>query len=402
MKKIDLLGLSVVTAALIMTGCSSDSDDAATSGPTAPTDVTAKIDVNLTTTQNAIALVTNGIGLFSNAKIAAMKADVKAKALALKDSGGNGGSWSFDCQVSGTRANSWESTWSNNPDGSWSNTYSETYTAKNCEDNASTTVNGEAVNLYKENGTRTYTNSDEYDAGGDLTTSSYSSADNFTHSCEHNETLTSRTYKTTVSLSNSFSVDGIVPLLSADAPAFSQSTQIVGTSGDVDVNSTGSTIAGWEDAYNISMSQEGLQDGTYDKDSANGFAANYDINATGDKVLFYSDSYSNYVEEHTSDGANESNTTISGTRGNTCLGGSATFATTLIIQENQVDYLDGNDNPGNNVLPYSGVVTLSAVGTATLTFDNNTTHSDANLTAGDESAVYTRWLALSVGTCALQ
>lgn len=401
MKKIDLLGLSVVAAALIMTGCSSDSDDAATPGPTAPTDVTAKIDVNLTTTQNAIALVRNGIGLFSNAKIAAIKADVKAKALALKDSGGNGGSWSYDCQISGSTGNVWSSEWSNNPDGSWSNTNSATYTAKNCVDNYSGTVNGEAVNLYKENGTRTYTNSDEYDASGNLTTISNSSADNFSYSYEHNETLTSRTYTNTLSTSFIDIADGIVPMISADAPAFSHSAKLIGTNDQVDINSTGSTIAGWENAYNFSMSNEGLQDGTYDIDSANGFVANYDINATGDKVLTYSDSYNNYVEEHTSDGANESNTTISGTRGNTCLGGSATFATTLIIQENQVDYLDGNDNTGNNVLPYSGVVTLSAVGTATLTFDNNTTHSDANLTAGDESAVYTRWVDLAVGTCAV-
>lgn len=397
MKKIEIVGLSVVSAALLLTGCGSSSDSK--SSPTAPSDVTAPLAMDLNATKNVMALATQGIGIFrASSKVSAIAENVKTKALAISDAGGDSGTETFDCTVSGTRTQSWNTSWSET-DAGWSETVSETTTYNHCVDNYNTTINGEDTNLRTYNGSSTYSRTGEYDNVEDVSKMSISGSDNYTETYESNETLTSRTRTSTGTINLNEEADGTW-LMSTSEPAYNFSIALNITDNSTDVNSTGSTVGGEEVIYALTMTSEGLQDDTYGKDTANGFYSAYDINSSGDKVLMYSDYFGNYMEEYTSDGANEHNMTVTGTRGSTCLGGSVTVATNLTIQENQQDYQDENNNTGSSVLPYSGVITLTGTGASMITFDHNeTNNTSATVSIDDVNTTFGTWGTLADGPC---
>ena len=133
---------------------------------------------------------------------------------------------------------------------------------------------------------------------------------------------------------------------------------------------------------------------------ANGFWAYYDTNASGVESLNGFDYYNDFKLEADMSGSEE-NLSISGTMGTTCLGGTMTFATNPVVQQNQDDYFDGDDSHGSNVLPYTGVFSVSGGGhSATVTFEHNASnYTTATIAAPDGNATYDRWSDLAVGAC---
>ncbi len=399
MKKIELLGLSAVTAALIMTGCSSDSDNKS-SIPSAPAEATTPLEINTTTVQNVMALLQNGGG----GPMSSQLAKIQAKVAALKASGNENSTDSYNCDISGTWTSTYTASWSDSPDGSWSSTYAYTDTYNNCIDNYSGTNDvGDELNMRVQSGTYSWVNTGEYNSDTNRSKDSWSGTSNIVTSYENNETSASKVYTSADSYSGSREADG--DYVYASNVSYSSSSFISGEYKRVDTNTTGDTVYGYRYVYgNYKTSNEETMDyniGEYvhSKLTADGHYTNYDTNSSGE-YLDYSHYFKNFVMESTSDGANENNMSANGTIGDTCLGGSVTLSTAPVIQENQIDYLDGSEATGLNVLPYAGGASMTGSTTAAISFAaDDTNHTSATVTIGETNTTYVRWSDLAVGDC---
>ena len=411
MKNLELLGLSVVAAALIMTtGCSSSDDSSSpASGPSAPSEIGAAMDMNGTSAKNAIYAIKDGNASPAARRAARRAASAKRKA-AHRVSGINGsgsGSYTYDCDISGSYTYSYSEknvgdTY--NSDGtSWSDDYTESDNFNNCMDENSNNVNGEPTNIEVRNGTLSYTYHDEYNADSNKSTELYSETKNYTRSYENNETnnSTSKVYTYNRSLIENSYWDGVwnQDRVSAEA-TWNDTGSENGEYSKVDTNSTGSRISGYKEVYgNLSASEEGVQDDSHGKYTANGFYAQYDINASGEWELNEGQNYNNFSMKY-SDAGNENNISISGGYGDECLGGTVTFNTNPGIQENQDDYLDGDGSTGDNVLPHAGAITMTGTSTASVAFtSDDTNHTSALLNVDGADTNVTRWSELSVRHC---
>ena len=411
MKNMELLGLSVVAAALIMTtGCSSSDDSSSpASGPSAPAELSSPMEMNGTSAKNAMYGLKNNASPAA-ARRAASKAEFAALAASRVASGGDSGTDTYNCGVSGTYTYSYSSSYTGNPgstDGSsWSDDYSQTYTANNCVDNYSSSIsNGEPVNLQTDNGTGGYSYHNEYNADTNISKHSYSSSDNYTTVYENNETgmeSVSRTRTNTRTRSNYSEQKGQGWTGSAEATWKSNWTRS-GERSSVDVNSTGSKFYGYKKVWgNQSGSEEGVQDDSNGKFTQNGFYAYYDMNDSGEWNYVRGSNYVNFVTVY-SDAGNESNITLNGGYGDDCLGGTVNFTTSTLIQENTVDYQSTDATAtGDEILPYTGKLTMSGTSTATVTFkhdESNNTSATLNVNDSDETPDPVRWNQLAVQNC---
>lgn len=400
MKKVELLGLSAVTAALIMTGCSSDDDK---SGATAPSEISGVVEMNATSAKNAIYALTDG-GASMTARRAARQA-LAAKLAPAQASGSDNASYTYDCDISGSYSYTYASNYTGNYGSgeSWSNDYAYSYKYNNCVDNYSSTITidgvAEPVTQRSYNGTYSYTGHNEYNADTNMSKDSYSSSDNYTQSYEHNETSTSRLYTYNTTYSSTGESEGEGWSGSADA-TFKYTWSDNGEYSRLDTNSTGSLRYGYKYIYgNQTGSEEGVQDYSHGTYTENGFYANYDINDSGEFEFDYGYNYDHFTMTY-SEAGNESNNTVSGGYGDECLGGTVTFATAPVVQENQADYFDGDDSTGGNVLPYAGGVTMTGTSTASVAFtSDDTNHTSALLSVGGSDENLTRWSDLAVQNC---
>lgn len=402
MKYVGLIGLSVVAATFIMSGCGDDSS----SGPSAPADLTSLTEVNVSSVQNAIAF----LGWFSPMsasapktkaaeQIAAIKTEIATKIATIKDSGGDSYSYTYDCSISGTWGYSYKSTYDYKTDGSWTETYTSTYQANNCVDNYSGTVNSEPVNRYFQNGNNSYSRSATYNSDANMSNETWQWSDNYSYGYDNNGTKTSRTYTYQSNGNETWSADGEY-FDATGNPSFTDTWNYVGTRKRVDVNSSGAVNGGERDVFNEHNTWSGTQDGNYGKRTMHGFYAEYSTDSAGVETITGGEYFDNFVMEYTTSG-NETNATISGKAGSLCLGGSMNFSTSPIIQQNQVDYMNDLNNTGGDVLPYAGVLTMKGDGgTGTVTFAADATmHTSATVVAPDGNATFGRWSTLAVGAC---
>ncbi len=404
MKKVELLSLSAVTAALIMTGCSSDDNNKG--GAIPPSEISGVVEMNATSAKNAIYALTNG-GASMTARRAARQA-LAAKLAPALASGSDNASYTYDCDISGSYSYTYASSytgepWNSGNGESWSNDYAYSYNYNNCVDNYSTTITIDGVNepvtQRTYNGTYAYTGHSEYNADTNMSKDAYSGSDNYTDARENNETLTSRVYTYNTTYSSTGESEGEGWTGSADA-TYKYTWKQNGEYSRLDTNSTGSIRDGYKYVYgNQSGTDEGVQDyssGTY---TENGFYTRYDVNASGELEFDYGYNFDHFTMTY-SEAGNESNNTVSGGYGDECLGGTVTFATAPVVQENQADYFDGDGLTGSNVLPYAGGVTMTGTSTASVAFtSDDTNHTSALLSVDGSDENLTRWSDLAVQNC---
>lgn len=402
MKKMNLLGLSVVTAALVMTGCSSDSDDTTTSsGYTPPAAVTAPLEMNLSNVQNSVALLNSIMNSMSvNPKIAAKQAALTAKVAAVKTlAAAPNVATAYDCSISGT----WTITdeYVSVPDdgfGGWSDTWSLAVNYDNCVDNTSILVDGVELNTVTSTGNWSYNQAYGYNGETNLTYQNNSYVDNFKQVYETNLTagdMTSRTYNYNSSGSWNTSADGMLTIV--EAPAYYESDTYKGTESMTDTNSSGHAINGWRNVGDEAYSSAASQDGSHGEMNGDGFYAEYESNAT-DETLVYSTYLDNFAMTFANEN-NETNSTVDGTVGHICLGGSTTFDTVVTVQSNESEYWSDQNMTGPEVLPHDGNVTLTGSTSATLgftTYDNSlpTPRTKAMVQAPDGNHTYFNWTDL--------
>ncbi len=395
MKNIELLGISAAAAVLILTGCSDDSNG--DSEPSAPSEVTQAADMNISQTKTVISFIQDGGIMAGSPRLAVMKASLVAKADSLPGSGGGSGTETTDCEISGTKVHTWKSEWIQSDDGSRSDNYSDTYTYNNCIDGSSTTVQSETMTQYVQKGSLSFYGSQTYNSDSALIGRiERQTFNNYSERYESNTSLTSRT------TTNDYTFEmkiGIEPAI-----VQSQTLSVKGTAEqDVETNSTGHIVDGLTGSYNLTQTVEEGDD--HEKVAINGFYAVYDINASG-SFINESRYYKDYLLEFTHDTSNDSNITVSGTLGNTCLGGSVTLSTNPVIRENSVDYFDGDDknkSSGGDVLPYTGAMSIVGMTNATVTFDTNeTNNTSAFIQAGETNATAYFWNDLDERTCVPQ
>lgn len=395
MKTINVIGMSVVAAGLLMTGCgSSSSSSSSTSTSTSgisgdvainsvkqPTEMT---DGNVTNVLNFLRQQFQQFG-GGPAKIAALKANFKAVpdanfAVAAAEP--------QPCEISGTvtyienytdDANGFTDEWST----VWDNCV-ET-------DSWPSSIDGIELNIRTSNGTRSSMYS--YSNDGNRSIDHFSGADNYTQVYENNETQTvSRTYTRQMSIEGTYEWNDTYR---------SMMMRQDGMEMQVDVNSSGDTIPVYKNvAENFIIEEYELVDGSEGFMSADGGMSYYWQGTAEDAIYF-----GNFMYEW-SRVNQEKMVLINGTAGSLCLGGSVSATTTTAMKENQVDYFDGSGNTGSNVLPYDGNISLTGADsvTATVGFDtNDTNHTSATVTIGDaEPTTYTSWSDMtSASTCSI-
>ncbi|WP_345984767.1 hypothetical protein WCX49_09040 [Sulfurimonas sp. HSL-1656] len=397
MKYVGLVGISVAAAALIMSGCGSSSS----SGPSAPSELKTKATVDLSTVENALALLGSGsitAASPASAAVAKVKTAINVKAAAAAGSGQDSYSYTYDCGISGTYSYSWETTYEYLDNGGWTETYKGKYSANHCIDNYSTTINGEPTNRRFENGGGSYSHIATYSSDANMSKETWAWSDNHSYGYDNNETTTSRTYTYVSSGKETWEADGDY-FDAAGVPAWSDTWQYVGTNKRVDVDSNGDVIDGWRDVFNEKWTEMGAQDGSHHKTMVDGFYSYYETNASGVESMTGGAYYNDFVVETYTSGS-EDNITISGTYGTSCLGGAVTFSTNTVVQSNQDDYFDGGGAHGSDVLPYAGSVSVSAGGSAMVDFDANASmYSTVTISATDGNATYSSWSDIPVGTC---
>jgi len=407
MKKISLIGVSAVTAALLVSGCGSSSSSSG-SGAVAGDDVIKSIQepiiIDENTTKITLGLLEEEFLNFGGGiprKVAKLKANFKA----MVEEANFALEGPEDCSVSGTRE------YTNRVIADEEYLYSEedSWTYDNCVDSGSYgTVDGVPLNLSTQNGTQTYTYSYGYDVDSNTSRDSYSGADNYTQTYENNETaVVSRTYTYQSTSEYKTESTGEEPYWNIDPEtagegAFVRRTWMEdGTRMSEDINASGETVSSWKDvAENFSAEEYELVDGSAGSRTING------------GMVYYQDGVSNggsYFDNYTVEWTrmnNEKTMNINGTAGSTCLDGSVSVQTTAIMKENQVDYFDGEGSDGSDVLPYTGSVTLTGADstTANVVFDtNDINETSATVTIGsDANQTYYYWSALADDSCSIQ
>ena len=410
MKNMELLGLSVVAAALIMTtGCSSSDDSSSpASGPSAPSEITTPVELNSSSVRNAMALLTSTRFSSSPERSAAFEAKFGSSA----NTGSKSGTDTYDCEITGTQTDTWSKSWSNSSYSSWGNgdestswksEGSGTTTYNNCTSYSNgTTHDGNSTNIRIRNGSSSYNYVNSFDADTNRSLESNSNSDNYTTSYEDNESAVGYKYTYAQTYSYRSEWSGNDYEWNTHTGVIKDSRNVNGTRQREDLNDTGDVYYGYREVSGDLQLASEYENGVYETSTANGFDTRYDTNTSGE-FLTYGSSYSNFKFNLTENG-DESNITVSGTLGSTCLGGSVTYATNPVVQENQIDYFAGDGvTNGNSVLPYTGVLTLTGAGSSTITFS----HDDANntsavISASDGDLTVDTWNDLAIGTCNLK
>ena len=406
MKRIELLTLSVVTATLIVaTGCSSDDDDKKASGPSAPQESAAPVELNESVARNAIALITRD----NNSMMLPSAARGPDRNIS------NSGTTIRDCDISGTVTTTYVHTETDLGNASWSEVDAGDQTYDNCVDNSG----NPSFDTMTRTGTYSYRHEKTYDAETGLTTEIYKDDGHSTSISENNNTQHSYTdnYSMTEESTIVYIDNGkLAPKANLMGPGFSPRTTVsayfslngedkwVMTDDTGKIVDGGKTVAG---AFNTTIEYvyDGSRHKVSEKSSTNGFISHYDINSSGDENLTSSSYFKDYVvhwyvpDNGSGSDGDEEAIKISGTIGDLCLGGSITIATDPTIFSNQVKYKDKDDNHGDDVLPYAGAQQISGSNTLTVGFEHNATlNTSATVTIGSESKVYGSWAELLAGS----
>ncbi|WP_345987227.1 hypothetical protein WCX18_08795 [Sulfurimonas sp. HSL1-2] len=379
-----------------MGGCGSSSS----SSLKAPADIKAAIDINTSTAQNAIALVRSGVNIFSatESKLATTALMTKVKetkatlAAKLKDTTETGSETSTqDCDISGSTTLTSSHTYTQKDNGGWSYTETMAYSFNHC-------INGTPQSRQSINGKIMESMTYGYNADANLSEESYSVDYDYVVLYDSNETEASHSETWNAVVERTWNADGDY-VTSATAPGEEQMLKAKGYLKMVDVNSSGEVESGFRQEIDITAGDMRLYDDTYWKEYANGFNSFYETSG-GVEEFANGIYFKNFKIETHSDGADEENTTVSGTVGSSCLGGSVAFSTAPVMQSNQQTYFDEFDNHGGNVLPYAGMVTMKGNGTATVAFESNASnYTSATLVAPDGTSTYGSWGSLATGLC---
>ena len=397
MKKLELLGLSVITAALIVsTGCSSDDDDG-DSGASAPSEITKGVELNTSVTNNAMAL----IGSAMDELPSLAPARLASRLAASRSSTSENYTRTYQCDISGSRTVTRTSKTSgdkdNKPNESWSYEAEETVHYDNCVDNYSG-VNfvGDVLDEMVTDGVDS---SREY---GEYNSDTNRSKDNFSYNYKYSEIKRSSTTQATITvtyddnMSWEAEVDGTN--YSADDVNFRSSYSMNGSQELYHTHENGKRVAGVGnrvDMGHFMMSGERVHTPakTTSTLTRDGFYAVYETNSTGEHVVAGA-YYNNYKVTAVKVG-DEQTTTMSGTLGGTCLDGSVTVSVDPIIKDNDVLYPDQ--------LPYDGKATLKGSNTSTVTFsirsdDNTKTQATVQVDDGPLTQ-FNDWNTLATGKC---
>ncbi len=404
MKKIELLGLSAVTAVLIMTGCSSDDNNG---GAVAPAEITAAVDLNSSTLKTAIYMLRS----ISNNKLPAPQL---ATATTTTGGGHENNSYTYDCDVSGSYTETYTYSWDGVQDAdhgdelgmSWSWTETETTTYNNCLDEYAYTNNysGDLMTHRLRTGSYSLEKTNSYDLDTNTSKQTNVWSDNYSYAYENNESEATMIYiynqnrtRTSVWAGESYRDTYYL----ADGASYNYQDVRNGLDSRVDTNSTGSIIYGYKtEKGNYNEVQEGVKS-VSDKYTVNGFSSSYDMNTSGEWVLSGGKSFSNFVITSTANGTDEDNMTVSGKMGSACIGGSVTFATAPVLQQDQVNYFNTYSTNNNYTLPHAGAMTVSGTGSATVTFDSNESNYTSAIISGidDVNETVGSWYDLAVQTC---
>ena len=386
-----LIGMSVATAALLVTGCGSSSSgdtidgtsggtsgDAAINSVKQPTEMT---DQNVTNVLNFLRDQFRQFGGGELTKVAALKAKIQE----VQDANyAVAAGEPIPCEISGT-----ETYTETQIDGGWK----DEWVWDNCVETVSfpPSIDGIELNIMTSNGSRSFMYS--YSDDGNRSIDTYSGADNYTQVYENNETETvSRTYTRQMSGEGTYEWNDTY---------YSSTMRQDGMEMQVDVNSTGDTIPVSKNvAENFITENYERADGSEGFMSADGGMSYYWQGTAEDAIYF------NNFKYEWSRVNQEKTVLINGTAGSLCLGGSVSATTTTAMKENQVDYSSSTSDLESDVLPYAGGLSLSGADsvTATVGFDtNDTNHTSATVTIGDgEPNTYTSWSEMTSGwTCSI-
>lgn len=399
MTKINLIGMSVATAALLVSGCGSSSSSSSASGDDVINSLKQPIEMTDQNVTNVLALLEDQFRGFGriNTKVAKLQANLK-KVQEPQYALAPGEPQVSDCDISGTETYTYTES-----DSGWT----DEWVWDNCVNTGSYgSVDGVDLNRETRNGTRSYSYLEGYDADSNTSRDSYSGADNYTQVQDNNETeVVSRTYTYQQTGEYRTESSGEMPYYMLDPEtegAFVKRTFIAdGISMREDVNASGAYAGGWKDVFeNFSESEEELID-----ESAGTLTLNGGMTFYEDGVAYEGEYFDNYVLDWTRMN-NEKTIVINGTAGTLCFGGSVSVTTTSTMMENQVDYFDGVGSTGSDVLPYAGGVNLSGADSVTATVGFATdegNNTSATVTIGtNEPTEYTSWSALTEGsTCSI-
>ena len=405
MKNIELLGLSLITAALVMTtGCSDDDDK--DSGPSAPSEFTKGVELNTSVTTNAMALISSAMDN-AMSKLAPSRLAPKMSATKIaRSSESENSSITTPCEVSGSytyeRVYTTTGDHEDQPDESWSEKRHNSISYDNCVDNYS------GVNFIGESLDQVVRNGVGWDEGPidsyrEYNKDSNRSKQEISGSMNYSEVYRSSTTKATIttlfdlSYRQKIAYDGTD--LDRDDINISHETTENGTMELYQTNAAGERIAGvGERVVYGDIRFTGEQIATASKTTTvsdmNGFAAAYETNSTGEHVV--SGKYYNNYHVGTVKVGDEQNTTVSGTIGGSCLGGSVTVAVDPVIRDNEVIY-------GEDQLPYAGKATLTGSNTATITFSvvsETPPKTQATVQVDDGPLTqFDDWASLATGEC---
>ena len=426
MKKSVIVSLSVVTAVLVISGCSSDGDTT-TGGSSLPGWTSSKVDINVSSAALAINEFRKGTDtptspvegammpapshsgeLTFDEKAAAAVAIIEAKrtpisrearrediakgpALAIGPS-----TQVHNCTVSGKVTITYDS-------GPWGEGVfdSRSEVHSNCVDDGSTLVGNSECAFFPliGDGNKVTTNgSCEYEGRGyDGHFEGFYSYTSYTERWDDNVTEDVFTYSVNLkeTLTGDWSDDGSVES-GTFVSLFNGYFDLHGVQG---IDSDAEAKFRYEaksysvnEKYDINMSTGDL---IREEVTVNGYFASSMSGQDAEGNPIPSDGYgyyfSNIVMLDTYVDENISNFSLNGTFGSACMEGTVDFATTTILVDDKTfDVCPGEEG----AMPKSGVLTISGNGEATATFFEvgvDTNNSDLNVSAADGSTVYDCW-----------
>ena len=400
MKTLELLSLSVITATLIVsTGCSSD-DDGDGSGASAPSEITKGVELNTSVTNNAMALLGSAMNELPDLAPARMASRLAALQV-TRSSNSDNSTRTYQCDISGSYTNtSYTKTTGDRddkPKESWSYEHHWSVTYDDCVDNYSG-VNyvGDTLDQSIRDGVLDGSEYSEYNSDTNRSKDNYSS--NRSYSIIYRSSSTEATITNVYDDNMSWQAEAEGTDLYGDNVDFTGHFTLNGTKEMYHTNTSGDKVAGIgtrEVSGGFSISSERVYTPAKATSTLamNGFTTQYETNSTGEHVI-EGEYYDNYKVTAVKVG-DEQTTTMSGTLGSTCLGGSVTVSVDPIIKENDVTYHDQ--------LPYDGKATLKGSNTSTVTFsvrsdDNTKTQATVQVDDGPLTQ-FNDWNTLATGKC---
>lgn len=397
-----IITISVVAAAVIFTGCGSSSSNGGGGSGTTPESLTQEVTVTNETGAQVMALLPNAMGV---SPLSEVQADMATKVAELKESAGTNEEGSYDCDISGSYSYKYNYSESESADGTYSYEDNYSYSYDNCVDNTSYGYSEGTYNLITYDGDGVYKYTRSYNPDSNLTKYKRVSSDNYSYTYEDNTTGWTKEYVYQLSYNQESTSEGEYYIgFKAPAPingTFSSKND--GLYSRLSMDENGTVYEGYKYEY-VNLIETGSVTENEESTTLNGSYARYDVNETGDHMtegFFYKD----FVVETVESGY-DTNLTANGTMGNSCLGGAVKITTTATVQMNDVNFTNSCDGSSYNTLPYAGVVTLDGNGSATLTSDNNGTHTTLTVTSdanGTTESTFNCWDDVYdiAGTCGM-